>query len=58
MDQLSTTKTMNNMNIFTTPYEGTGRCHQTPSLGEYLPRIAPADVMVIDFGSKNRVVAL
>jgi len=27
-------------------------------LGEYLPRFAPADVMVIDFGSKNRVVAL
>ena len=32
--------------------------HQTPPLGEYLPRIAPADAMVIDFGSKNRVVAL
>jgi hypothetical protein len=29
-----------------------------PTLGKYLPRIAPADVMVIDFGSKNQVVAL
>jgi hypothetical protein len=27
-------------------------------LGEYSPRIAPADAMVIDFGVKNRVVAL
>jgi hypothetical protein len=27
-------------------------------LGEYLPRIAPADAMVIDFGVKNQVVAL
>jgi hypothetical protein len=27
-------------------------------LGEYLPRIAPAYAMVIDFGVKNRVVAL
>jgi hypothetical protein len=27
-----------------------------PPLVEYLPRIAPADAMVIDFGSKNRVV--
>jgi hypothetical protein len=29
-----------------------------PPLVEYSPRIAPADAMVIDFGSKNRVVAL
>jgi len=27
-------------------------------MGEYLLRIAPADVMVIDFGVKNQVVAL
>jgi hypothetical protein len=27
-------------------------------LVEYSPRIAPADAMVIDFGSKNQVVAL
>jgi len=27
-------------------------------LGEYSPHIAPADAMVIDFGVKNRVVAL
>jgi hypothetical protein len=27
-------------------------------LGEYSPRIAPADAMVIDFGIKNQVVAL
>jgi hypothetical protein len=27
-------------------------------LGEYSPRIALADAMVIDFGVKNRVVAL
>jgi hypothetical protein len=26
--------------------------------GKYLSRIAPADAMVIDFGVKNRVVAL
>jgi hypothetical protein len=29
-----------------------------PPLGKYLPRIAPADAMVIDFGVKNRGVAL
>ena len=29
-----------------------------PPLGEYSPRIAPADAMVIDFGVKNRVLAL
>jgi hypothetical protein len=29
-----------------------------PPLVEYSPRIAPADAMVIDFGSKIRVVAL
>ena len=38
--------------------KGYPRCHQTPPLGKYLPRIAPADVMVIDFGSKKWVVAL
>jgi len=27
-------------------------------MGEYLLRIAPADVMVIDFGVQNQVVAL
>jgi hypothetical protein len=27
-------------------------------LGKYLPRIAPADAMVIDFGIKNQVVAM
>jgi hypothetical protein len=26
--------------------------------GEYLPRIAPADAIVIDFGVKNQVVVL
>jgi hypothetical protein len=29
-----------------------------PPLGKYLPRIAPADAMIIDFGSKSWVVAL
>jgi hypothetical protein len=29
-----------------------------PQLGQYLPRIALADAMVIDFGVKTRVVAL
>jgi len=29
-----------------------------PPSGEYSPRIAPADPMAIDFGVKNRVVAL
>jgi len=29
-----------------------------PPSGKYLPRIAPVDAMVIDFGGKNRVVAL
>jgi len=29
-----------------------------PPLGEYSPRTAPADAMVIDFGMKNRVVVL
>jgi hypothetical protein len=29
-----------------------------PPLGKYLPGIAPADVMVIDFGSKKQVVAV
>jgi hypothetical protein len=29
-----------------------------PPLGKYSPRITPADAMVINFGVKNRVVAL
>jgi len=29
-----------------------------PPSGEFLPHIAPPDTMVIDFGVKNRVVAL
>jgi hypothetical protein len=29
-----------------------------PPSGKYLSRIAPVDTMVIDFGVKNRVVAL
>jgi hypothetical protein len=29
-----------------------------PPLGKYLPHITLVDVMVIDFGSKNRVMAL
>jgi hypothetical protein len=29
-----------------------------PLLGKYSPRIALVDAMVIDFGSKNQVVAL
>ena len=37
--------------------EATG-CHWMPPLGEYLPRIDPAVATVIDFGVKNRVVAL
>jgi hypothetical protein len=37
---------------------GYPRCHWTPPSGEYLPRIAPVDAMVIDFGVKNRIVAL
>jgi hypothetical protein len=37
---------------------GYSRCHWTPPLGKYLHRIAPAATMVIDFGSKNWVVAL
>jgi hypothetical protein len=38
--------------------EGYPRCHWTPPSGEYLPRIAPADTMVSNFGVINRVVAL
>ncbi len=37
---------------------GYPRCHYTPPLGKYLPRIIPADVMVIDFGVKIQVLAL
>jgi hypothetical protein len=29
-----------------------------PRSGNYSPRIAPADAMVIDFGVKNQIVAL
>jgi hypothetical protein len=29
-----------------------------PPLGKYLPHNSPEDAMVIDFGIKNRVVAL
>jgi hypothetical protein len=29
-----------------------------PQLGKYSPHIAPVDAMVINFGVKNRVVAL
>ena len=42
----------------TMPSTSPPRCHWTPPSGEYLPRIAPANAMVIDFGVKNRVVAL
>jgi hypothetical protein len=38
--------------------QGYLRSHWTPLLGEHLPRIALADAMVIDFGVKNRFVAL
>jgi hypothetical protein len=34
------------------------RCHWTPLSGKYSSHISPADTMVIDFGVKNRVVAL
>jgi hypothetical protein len=37
---------------------GFPRCHWKPPKAEYSPRIAPVDAMVIDFGVKNRVVAL
>jgi hypothetical protein len=37
---------------------GYTRCHWPPPSGKYLHRITPADAMVIDFGSKNWVVAL
>ncbi len=37
----------------TTGLEGYPRCHCTPPSGKYLPRIAPADAMVIDFGVKK-----
>jgi len=37
---------------------GYPRCHWKPPLGDYLPCIAQADALVIDFGVKNRVVAL
>jgi len=38
--------------------QGYLRRHWVPSLGKYLPRIALADTMVIDFGVKNQAVAL
>jgi len=34
------------------------RSHWTPSSSKYLPRIALADAMVVDFGVKNQVVAI
>jgi len=33
--------------------QGYLRSHWTPPLGKYLPRIAPADAMVIDFWPKK-----
>jgi hypothetical protein len=33
--------------------QGYPRCHWTPPSGNYSPRIASADAMVIDFGVKN-----
>ena len=36
--------------------DATGRHHW--ALGKYLPRIAPADAMGINFGVKNQVVVL
>jgi hypothetical protein len=38
--------------------KATPRCHWTLPLGKYLPCIAPADAMVIDFGVKNQVAVL
>ena len=38
--------------------QGYSRCHWTPPSGKYLPCIALADAMVINFGVKNWVVAL
>jgi hypothetical protein len=38
--------------------QGYPRSHWTPPSGNYLPRIASADAMVIDFGINNRDVAL
>ena len=38
--------------------QGYPRCHWMLPRGNYLPHIAPADAMVIDFGVKNRVVVL
>jgi hypothetical protein len=38
--------------------QGYLRNHWRPPFGKYLPRIAPSDAMVIDFGVQNRVVAL
>jgi len=37
--------------------EGYHRCQWMAPLGNYLPSIAPADGMVIDFGVNKRVVA-
>ena len=37
---------------------GYPRCLWTPPLGNYSPRIATADAMVINFGIKNWAVAL
>jgi hypothetical protein len=38
--------------------QGYLRGHWTLPSGKYLPRIAPADAMVVNFGVKNQVVAL
>jgi hypothetical protein len=38
--------------------QGYLRSHWTMPLGKYLPHIALADAMVINFGVKNQVVAL
>ena len=38
--------------------QGYLKSHWTPPVGDYLPRIALADAMVIDFGVNNQVVVL
>jgi hypothetical protein len=35
--------------------QGYPRCHWTPPSGNFLPRIASADAMVINFGVKNEL---
>jgi hypothetical protein len=46
----------NKCTFFAGHFDGHARCHHMPPLVEYSPCIAPADAMVIDFGSKNQVV--